>query len=69
MSKFNTDRFLKMCRTVTQTEIGVALGIGQKAVSAKLKKPKNIKIHELETICELIDEKPETFYQTPAISV
>ena len=62
MPKFNTDRFLKMCRTVTQAEIGLALGIGQKAVSQKLKKPKNIKIHEFLAICELIEEQPESFF-------
>lgn len=64
MPQFNTDRFLKMCRTVTQAEIGEALGIGQKAVSVKLKCPENIKIREFLLICELIDEQPETFIET-----
>ena len=43
-------------------DLGVPIGIGQKAVSQKLKKPKNIKIHEFLAICELIEEQPESFF-------
>ena len=63
-SVFNQDRFRKQCRTVARSNIAAKLGISTQAVAQRLQNLENIRLREFLTICELIDEPPETFYST-----
>ena len=61
---FNQPKFEKYARITSPTEIGKRLGITRQAVAQRLQNLENIRLREFLTICELIDEKPETFYST-----
>ena len=63
MPKLNQDRFRKMCRTVSPTEIAAALGTTRQTVNNRLKDLTKITVDEFLTICEVIDEPYETFLQ------
>ena len=64
MPKLNHDHFRKMCRTVSSAEITAALGTTRQTVYNRMKNLKQLTVDEFLTICELIDEEPETFYST-----
>ena len=61
---FNQPKFEKHARMTTPTKIAERLGITRQAVAQRLQNLENIRLREFLIICELIDEKPETFYST-----
>ena len=61
MPQFNADRFQKMCRTVSPSEIAAALGITRQTVNNRLKDLSKLTVGEFLTICEVIEEPYESF--------
>ena len=63
MSKFNFDKFQsEVLPRVRQTDIAAKLGKSQPAVSQMLKRLENLKVTDLDAICELAQVDPKKCY-------
>ena len=63
MSKFNFDKFQsEVLPRVRQTDIAAKLGKSQPAVSQMLNRLENLKVTDLDAICELAQVDPKKCY-------